>query len=84
MKTFIISLFIFFIGTVCFAKDTYVRGHYRNNGTYVQPHYRTAPNNNIYDNYSTKGNINPYTGKAGTVDPHKNNNYGNTHSTDDE
>ena len=23
------------------------------------------------DNYSTKGNVNPYTGQAGTVDPYK-------------
>jgi hypothetical protein len=43
-----------------------VNGYYRKDGTYVQPHYRSSPNNSIYDNYSTKGNINPYTGAEGT------------------
>ena len=51
--------------------DTYVRGYTRSNGAYVQPHYQTAPNTTKLDNYSTKGNHNPYTGKAGTVDPYK-------------
>lgn len=47
-----------------------VSGHYRQNGTYVQPHYRTSPDNNMYNNYSTKGNYNPYTGAQGTVNPY--------------
>jgi hypothetical protein len=48
----------------------YVNGYYRSNGTYVQPHYRSNPNNSTFDNYSTKGNYNPYTGQPGTVDPY--------------
>ncbi len=51
--------------------DTHVNGYYRQNGTYVEPHYRSSPNNTVLDNYSTKGNVNPYTGQAGTVDPYK-------------
>jgi hypothetical protein len=47
--------------------DVHVRGYYRSNGTYVQPHYRSSPNSTALDNFSTKGNINPYTGKEGTV-----------------
>lgn len=47
-----------------------VKGYHRKDGTYVQPHYRSSPNRTKFDNYSTKGNVNPYTGKAGTVDPH--------------
>jgi hypothetical protein len=43
-----------------------VDGYNRNNGTSVQPYYRTAPNNTISDNYSTYPNINPYTGKTGS------------------
>ena len=31
---------------------TYVRGYHQNNGTYVQPHYRSNPNGLRYDNYS--------------------------------
>jgi hypothetical protein len=43
-----------------------VKGHTRRDGTYVEPHKRTAPNSTKRDNYSTKGNTNPYTGKKGT------------------
>jgi len=43
-----------------------VRGYYRSSGTYVQPHYRTNSNSYKYDNYSYKGNYNPYTGRVGT------------------
>ena len=45
--------------------DVYVKGYYRSNGTYVDPHYRTRPNNSSYDNWSSYGNTNPYTGKKG-------------------
>lgn len=44
-----------------------VRGYTTKRGTYVVPHYRTTPNRTRLDNYSTKGNINPFTGKKGTV-----------------
>ena len=44
----------------------FVKGHTRSDGTYVAPHYRSTPNNVQYDNYSTKGNSNPSTGKTGT------------------
>jgi hypothetical protein len=49
---------------------TRVRGYTRSDGTYVQPHYRSSPNSSSYDNYSTKGNSNPYTGQVGTKDPY--------------
>jgi hypothetical protein len=54
------------------SQDVDVDGYYRSNGTYVNPHYRSAPNNTTLDNYSTKGNYNPYTGAAGTRDPYSN------------
>ena len=47
-----------------------VRGYFRSNGTYVQPHVRSAPNNTTVDNWSTRGNVNPYTGKNGTANPY--------------
>ncbi len=50
---------------------TRVRGYYRSNGTYVQSYYRTSPNYTKLDNYSTRGNYNPYTGKKGYVSPYK-------------
>ena len=49
----------------------HVRGYTTKNGTYVSPHNRTSANHTRYDNYSTKGNVNPYTGKSGTVNPYK-------------
>jgi hypothetical protein len=43
-----------------------VQGYFRSNGTYVAPHWRSAPDGNFWNNWSTKGNINPYTGVPGT------------------
>jgi len=53
--------------TISFA-DEFVRGYVRKDGTYVQPHYRSSPNRSTLDNYSTRGNVNPYTGERGSVD----------------
>jgi hypothetical protein len=47
----------------------YVRPYVKKDGTYVAPHYQTNPNGTKLDNWSTKGNVNPYTGKPGTKDP---------------
>ncbi len=46
--------------------DVYVRGYTRSNGTYVQPHYRSNPDGNFHNNWSTYPNVNPYTGSIGT------------------
>lgn len=43
-----------------------VRGYVKKDGTYVQPHMRSAPDGNFSNNWSTVGNVNPYTGVAGT------------------
>jgi len=53
------------------AGQTRVRGYTRKNGTYVQPHYRTTPDSSRSNNWNSQGNINPYTGKQGTVDPYQ-------------
>ncbi len=47
-----------------------VKGYSKKDGTYVQPHQRTAPNNRKTDNWSAQGNYNPVTGKTGTKDPY--------------
>lgn len=57
------------------AFATSVNGYYRKNGTYVQPHQRSNADGNPWNNYSTRGNTNPYTGKRGTVDPCRENPY---------
>lgn len=43
-----------------------VSGHTTKNGTYAAPSNATNPNSTKTDNYSEKGNVNPYTGKEGT------------------
>jgi len=54
------------------AKTVSVKGYYKpSTGSYVMPSYRTSPNKTKIDNYSTKGNYNPYTGKVGTQNPYR-------------
>lgn len=72
----IIALIITGLFSVSAFADVGVDGYYRKDGTYVQPHHRNDPNNNTNDNWSTKGNTNPYTGKEGTQKP-ENNSWGN-------
>ncbi len=70
MKRFIVALFAaLLVGQVAFARDVYVRPHVKSDGTYVEGHYRTSPNNSNMDNFSTRGNVNPYTGQTGTKNP---------------
>ena len=48
----------------------HVRGYVRKDGTYVPPYFRSSPDGNPWNNWSTYGNVNPYTGKEGSVIPH--------------
>lgn len=77
-------IFVSFVLTDAFARGgggrggghssgghTSVRPYTKHDGTYVQPHHRTVPNSTQRDNFSSKPNINPYTGKAGTRDPQR-------------
>lgn len=43
-----------------------VSGYTTKNGTHAAPHYQTNPDGTRNDNYSTRSNINPHTGEAGT------------------
>lgn len=69
MKKFTAALLIFvstfgFLITAAEAA-TRVKGYTTKRGTYVQSYYRSNSNSSKWDNYSTKGNYNPYTGKKG-------------------
>ena len=74
MKTLgtLLSMSIFVVATIVLVAtavanaDVHVRGYYRDNGTYVQPHYRSDPDGNRSNNWSTYPNVNPHTGKVGT------------------
>ena len=68
MKKLVLSIVaLVAVATTSFAQfnTTTVSGYSRSNGTYVQPYVRTMPNFTNWDNFSTKGNYNPYTGSTG-------------------
>lgn len=46
--------------------DTWVNGYMRKDGTWVNGYWRKDANDTRNDNYSTEGNVNPYTGTPGT------------------
>lgn len=76
MKKIIVGLtfvFLLFVSAgTAEAKTVSVKGYYKpSKGAYVMPSYRTSPNKTKLDNYSTKGNYNPYSGKTGTKNPYK-------------
>jgi hypothetical protein len=48
---------------------THVRGYTTQKGTHVPSHRRTTPDSSKRNNWSSKGNVNPDTGKAGTKSP---------------
>ena len=64
MKTLLFVALTACCGSV--IADNYVNGYVRRDGTYVAPHMRSEPNSTRYDNYSTQGNTNPYTGREGS------------------
>lgn len=71
MRTLLLaSLFSFFLFSFVsidqVSADVSVKGYYRKDGTYVKPHMRSDPDRSVNNNWSTQGNVNPYTGEAGT------------------
>ena len=64
MKRAFLSLLLLALSAAVFADET-VRGYVRRDGTYVAPSHRTEPNQFRFDNYSSQGNTNPYTGQPG-------------------
>lgn len=65
-KLFFFITFLIATANTFAQSTTYVSGYTKSNGTYVQGYYRTTPNTTRNDNYSTVGNVNPYTGSYGT------------------
>jgi hypothetical protein len=49
--------------------QVWVEPYDRSNGTHVDGHYRSNPNDTRMDNWSTRGNTNPYTGQPGARSP---------------
>lgn len=71
MKKILTLMMCIVVSTSAFSRGGGHGGHvsvhgYVRNGTYVQPHFRTAPDGVKTNNWSYAGNVNPYTGKVGT------------------
>jgi len=49
----ILAILMCLMSTLCIAGDVYVKGYYRSNGTYVSPHYRSAPDSTKTNNYGS-------------------------------
>lgn len=63
---FLSTLFVsFIISSNVYCQSIYVKGYTKKNGVYVGPHHRSVPDGNKLNNWTAKGNINPYTGKKG-------------------
>jgi hypothetical protein len=77
VKEAVVRRLVSFVACVALAAPAlaqsshYVRGYVRKDGTYVAPHYQTNPDSSVLNNWSTRGNVNPYTGKVGTIDPYQ-------------
>ncbi len=71
MKKLLLILAISLFGFISLGVPTSVHakvrvhGYYKKSGKYVAPYFRTNRNKTKLDNWSHKGNINPYTGKKG-------------------
>lgn len=55
-----IGCFLFLL-TLSFhlCAQVYIHGYYRKDGTYIEPHYRSSPDDTKENNYSYPGNYNP-------------------------
>lgn len=54
---YLIGLLFGFTQAKALARDTHVNGYYRSNGTYVQPHMRSAPDNYKWNNYGRENTM---------------------------
>lgn len=53
------------VGTGANPNSTYVQPYVSHSGSYVEGYHRTVPDTSVSNNYSTLGNVNPYTGATG-------------------
>ncbi len=63
MRAFALALVL--LATPALAAKS-VRGYVTKSGRYVAPYVRSKANGAKLDNFSSKGNVNPYTGKKGS------------------
>ena len=75
-----IAFFVLLFASINMFADQHVNGYYKSNGTYVDSYMKSSPNNTKSDNFSTYGNVNPYTGQVGTK-TYSDYNYGHNKSS---
>ena len=61
-----IALFLVLAFTKGSQAAEYVQGYTRSDGTWVNGYFRNDANGTVRDNYTYRGNQNPYTGQTGT------------------
>lgn len=71
MRSLIIVAVLFAPSIALAQGQHWVNGHYRSDGAYVQGHMQTNPDGNRNNNWTTRGNVNPYTGQPGYRDPER-------------
>ena len=69
LKKALFGATMLFVASSSAWADVYVHGYLRGNGTYVQPHFRSNPDGDPYNNWSFPGNVNPYTGRVAPGNP---------------
>lgn len=69
MKATALLVLVLICGSALATGSHSKKGYFKKDGTYVAPSHATNPNDTKRDNYSSKGNVNPYTGKEGAKDP---------------
>lgn len=68
----LLYIFLAYLLLATVAEARYQRGYWKpSSGTYVAGHFKTKSDSTRFNNYSTKGNYNPYTGKKGYKSPYK-------------
>jgi len=72
MKKLVLLTVVLVLAWIAVAQaQVWVNPYTRKDGTEVQGHYRSNPDGNPYNNWSFRGNTNPYTGKEAKGDPNR-------------
>jgi hypothetical protein len=67
MKIALLTIIALAFSASAFGKGSHaVRGYTKKDGSYVAPHRATDRDSSKSNNWSQKGNTNPYTGKEGS------------------
>ena len=61
-----LALAVLLLAATIVEAQVYVRPYVRRDGGHVTGHYRSYADGNFWNNWSTTGNVNPYTGSLGT------------------